>query len=810
MGLSFLVAAGLIAVPVLIHIFNRTRYRRVNWAAMEFLLAAYRKTRRRLQLEHLILLALRILAMLFLAFAFFPSDIENAARSAMNWAGISLAQDAGGGTARHLVLVVDDTASMQYRDANRSSYERAIEQSASVLSGMRSGRDQVTLIRVSSVALSRDARVTEEENLQRLNREIRAMDPARAAELLARSKPGNGRGDMLSVIREAGRRVDSIDILREQPMVAIVTDFQQNEWDFAGTQHPNNKAFVDVMRGLQSRLAQVGQAVRFIDVGPRATSNYAVLSAELEDPIVGVGIPAKIRVKVGNFASGTKQPEEIELRYRINQGEARAFTVKPRVPAGETAVVSQEIPAFDRAGVHTIRVEITNKDPWDADNARVIATSVIAQLPIAIVSESENLISERSEAFFLYVALNISSGDGSGARVTPNQVSLITPKSLDEASRRLDEFAVIIIANMSSLPTTFIDRLEQYVSEGGGTVIFCMGDRVDTDKYNQYLWRDGQGVLPVPLMGAKGWKPEDPAAQRLTIVRPDVSPGSPLEMFGTTPSNLELLTATPFVREWMDCMYPGRAAGANERLPRLPEHPDPAMAPRVLASLNADGTPPLLIQRRHGRGLSLLWTTSAGNSWTTLWEADSAGLGIALFHDIVRNSAVGDRSRSNLEVGDHYVRNLADKEQTALGNDVMAPDGSSDRPSIRTLAEDRRQLVYSRTAIPGLYRLRFLVDVNGQTEAAREEVFSVAIPAVETDTSRIGGSPDEPADPKEALRKGLSGVEFSFESASRDTDAMVTPGGANRYDVWLLLVGLAAFFLLAEIGMSVWIGRRLE
>src|SRR3954463_15225123 len=58
----FLVAgAALISAPIIIHLINRMRFKRVRWAAMEFLLKAQKRTRRRLIIEQLILLALRCL-----------------------------------------------------------------------------------------------------------------------------------------------------------------------------------------------------------------------------------------------------------------------------------------------------------------------------------------------------------------------------------------------------------------------------------------------------------------------------------------------------------------------------------------------------------------------------------------------------------------------------------------------------------------------------------------------------------------------------------------------------------------------------
>src|SRR5919204_5479317 len=60
--------AALISVPIIIHLINRMRFKRVRWAAMEFLLKSQKRNRRRLIIEQLILLLLRILLVLLAAF----------------------------------------------------------------------------------------------------------------------------------------------------------------------------------------------------------------------------------------------------------------------------------------------------------------------------------------------------------------------------------------------------------------------------------------------------------------------------------------------------------------------------------------------------------------------------------------------------------------------------------------------------------------------------------------------------------------------------------------------------------------------
>src|SRR5882724_10416364 len=63
-----MVAGGaLISAPILIHLINRMRYKRIRWAAMEFLLKSQKRNRRRLIIEQLLLLLMRCALVLMAA-----------------------------------------------------------------------------------------------------------------------------------------------------------------------------------------------------------------------------------------------------------------------------------------------------------------------------------------------------------------------------------------------------------------------------------------------------------------------------------------------------------------------------------------------------------------------------------------------------------------------------------------------------------------------------------------------------------------------------------------------------------------------
>src|SRR6516165_6636887 len=93
----YMAAGGLlVSLPIIIHLINRMRFKRIRWAAMEFLLKSQKRNRRRLIIEQLILLALRCLLVLLAGFL--------VARF------IGATADTGAGTTH--IVVLDDTPSM--------------------------------------------------------------------------------------------------------------------------------------------------------------------------------------------------------------------------------------------------------------------------------------------------------------------------------------------------------------------------------------------------------------------------------------------------------------------------------------------------------------------------------------------------------------------------------------------------------------------------------------------------------------------------------------------------------------------------
>ena len=130
---------ALVALPVLIHLINLVRRRRIEWAAMEFLLASQKKNSRWILLKQWLLLLLRVLAVAAVILMLAQPLVQNRVG---RWFGALVT---------HHIVLVDDTYSQSDRWANTSGIgeaKRAIERLTRQMTAS-SQRQTFTLLRAS-------------------------------------------------------------------------------------------------------------------------------------------------------------------------------------------------------------------------------------------------------------------------------------------------------------------------------------------------------------------------------------------------------------------------------------------------------------------------------------------------------------------------------------------------------------------------------------------------------------------------------------------------------------------------------------
>ena len=108
----FLYALTAIAIPIIIHLFNFRRYRKIYFTNVKFLKEIKHETQSRSQLRHLLVLLARILAITALVFAF-----------AQPYIPVNKSVITQGG--RIISIYIDNSFSMDATDAHSSLFEQA-------------------------------------------------------------------------------------------------------------------------------------------------------------------------------------------------------------------------------------------------------------------------------------------------------------------------------------------------------------------------------------------------------------------------------------------------------------------------------------------------------------------------------------------------------------------------------------------------------------------------------------------------------------------------------------------------------------
>ena len=121
------------SIPVIIHLLNKQRFKRVTWAAMHWLWASFRKSQKRLQVEQLLLLIIRTLIILLLALALARPVLQ---RGAGMFSGRS---------ASHRVIVLDNSYSMGQLVNGKPLFEKAKELAAE-LAGQMTPNDELDVL----------------------------------------------------------------------------------------------------------------------------------------------------------------------------------------------------------------------------------------------------------------------------------------------------------------------------------------------------------------------------------------------------------------------------------------------------------------------------------------------------------------------------------------------------------------------------------------------------------------------------------------------------------------------------------------
>ena len=442
--------ACLVASPIVIHLINRMRYRRVRFAAMEFLLQSQQRNQRRLLLEQLLLLLMRILIVIGIVMLISRLILDPAQMSVFR------------GAQSHHVILIDDSLSMRDRWGETSAFAEAVSVVNRIAMGgaQQPNTQKLTLIRLSQP----DRPLFSERNVNddfvtELSSRLDAQSFKCTHQGLDLTTGLTASGKLLANDRGTIRHLH------------VISDFRERDWR-------DQKAIASVIEGLTA----TGVTVNLVRAVPETHSNLGVTELTGDTQVAAVDVPLRMRLSVRNF--GFQLATDVRLSIFDNNEKLPTSVVFEKIEP-QTEVTHDFEVRLTTPTAHKLRVSL-DADSLAEDNVRSLAIDVPKTIPVLIV-DGDPAGEDGS-----YIADAIAAdpkATGYGATV----------ENIEYLRRRpLDGFSCIYLLNVPELPADSIDALERYVAGGGGLAWF-VGDSIRPAHYNDALYRNGAGLFPVPL-----------------------------------------------------------------------------------------------------------------------------------------------------------------------------------------------------------------------------------------------------------------------------------------------------------------------
>jgi aerotolerance regulator-like protein len=551
-------AAALISVPILIHLFNRRQFKVVRWGAMDFLLQASKENKRKVKIQHLLVLLLRCLAIILLALFL--------ARPAISSAGLGFLPGVEDQVER--VVILDDSGSLAYRSGRTTAFSRSkriLKRFVEDLARERP-RDSLIVIRASTPNQAERLEAPGSEETQRF------------LERLLTYEPGSSSLDLPRLVESA---LGDKPPAGKKTVVYVISDMRRRDWQGAEGEIPRR-----VAEALRASGRTADGQLRFlgVDTGGEGTRNLGIVGIEPVDKLAMAGLPYEVRVRVRNYGEADVAQVPIYVQTRDASGSDGRVTLPPitSIKAGQEAVVVHR-PTFLGAGPQSLSFELGG-DALPLDNTRHLALRVQEELQALLVEGEKGETPLSGDAALLALALAPPGDALSG--VEPR----IVPEA-DLAGEDLDSYDSIVLCNVKAWPSDRRAELERFVRRGGGLAIF-LGSRVDARSYEAVLYRDGEGLLPVSLGDEVEAEAED---KRPSLAPPEGN--HPLTMIfgGERNPFLSRVRAS----RWREVAIDAQKDGLTRAVMKL------------------ENETPILLEKSFGKGRVLLFNTSANNDWSS-------------------------------------------------------------------------------------------------------------------------------------------------------------------------------------------------
>lgn len=773
---------GLVSIPVVIHLLNRRRFRVVQWAAMEYLLKAMRKNRKRLKFEQWILLATRCLLIALIGVAL--------ARPLGGCSANTLAGSLGGRAGLN-VFVIDNSYSAAYESPHAATpgapngatpAKTHLEQEKLIakrlIDGLSGGGESVAIITAARPATAIIAKPGYD------------LNAAKAA--VDRIEQSFGGTDLAGALQLA------LQLAEENPKAPskhlhLLTDGTKSGWEGAQA---------EALKRAGPELAKHYRVAHYNMTEGRQQWNQAVLNLA---PAGGL-VTTQFETELATLARGFGPGPEATVRWTLDGAPLLARKDDPRSdrlggakldPSAEplTRVLA---PRSIKGGGPRLFVAALGQDDaagagdgLRVDDRRYRVIDVTSELRVLIVQGTVAQNTLESSGTFLQIALAGASREAAAAAAAAgpggtqrghNYVAADLISDIELRDKPLGGYRAVILTGVGNVTERDADALRQFV-EAGGTLMTFMGDPVTKDNYNAVL-------LPRKLLPGALIKLMD-AGQSGAGYNFDFKPDAVLHPY------LKLFALgektgldTAQVRKYWQVDVPPDG-GVERILNFLP--PAPAAGATAAAATPAPaartGTPldPAYTVHALGNGRVIFSaTTAAVDQWTSFPAKPAFP---TLMHELLGGGVRTGDYWMNLQVG----QPLEVPPEVKIAGRPELKDEAGTLVPIDPVSEPDRPTVYRSRPLtkPGVYTLNL---GNATVPVA------VNVPADEADVRTVGN---------EQVRRSLGDIDVALHGDAVPTDAALSRD-ANDWAGSVLVAMLALLAVESLMAMRFGHYRRAE
>lgn len=376
---------GLLAasIPVIIHLFNLRKLKKIEFSTLTFLKELQKNKIRKIKLKQWILLALRVLIILFVVMAF--------ARPTLQSLQIGGTTSAAKTTA---VFILDNTYSMSIVDQKGSYFNQAKEIIKQVIEHLQEG-DEVGLILVSNP--KGENKLT--SNLSEFVKNIDQLDLSFAS------------GDLNSAITKAAQLISESKNFNKE--IYVLSDFQKNKI---------------TKENLNNDLSELlNESIRFysFDLSDKDVFNLSVDELKINNQIFEKDKPVSFSVTISNNSKQDVSSAVVSLFLNDERAAQKSFDVS----AGQSTIV--EIEAILKTNGFIDVVAEIETDEIELDNKRFASLFIPEKISVGLFAENQNDLT--------YVDLALQTAGQEKYQIERKSINQLT-------SQQLNKYQTIIIS----------------------------------------------------------------------------------------------------------------------------------------------------------------------------------------------------------------------------------------------------------------------------------------------------------------------------------------------------------------------------